>query len=330
LTVRRRTWAIVAAALVVVAPPLAVSLLLWGHSWGAPDERARSGGCDAVWLGHAWVDGRRSDQDVRALVGRLRGSGVRDLFVHAGPVGDDGSLDAALHPRARWAVGALHAALPGLRVQAWLGQRVDPGRLDLDDSAARGRVVESARRALELGFDGIHYNFEPLPDGHSGLLNLLAATRELTRSRGATLSMSVHHIEPLPLSSHVDRVVIGHSKFWTAGYLTQVAERVDQIAIMSYDTGLPAESLYAGYVRRQTRLALDAVPPRIDLLMGLPAYHDGTWTHHPGAETVAAAVRGVRLAIGAESRLGFGVAIYADFSAIEADWRDYYAEWVRR
>lgn len=323
-------WVVVALVLGLVVPPLVVALLLWGYSWGTPDELARGNGRDAVWLGHAWVDGRRDDDDVARLAARVRGGGVRDVFVHTGPLADDGSLDAALHPRAGWAVEALRRALPGVRVQAWLGQRVDSGRLDLDSPDTRERVVGSARSVLDLGFDGVHVNFEPVPDGHGGLLELLDTARELTRSRGAVLSMSVHHVAPLPGLDRIDDAVIGHTKWWSSRYLSQVARRVDQVAVMSYDTALPAESLYTGYVRRQTTVALDAVPPDTDLLMGLPAYHDSSWTHRPGAETVAAGIRGVRLAIGPGGRRTFGVALYAEFTATESDWHAYHTQWARR
>jgi hypothetical protein len=313
----------------VLLPLLTVGSLLWFASMGTPDEQARSRGRDAVWLGHAWVDGLRGSDDVKALADRVRGGGIRDLFIHSGPFNDDGTLDPARHPHAEWAVRVIRAAVPGVRVQAWLGQRVDPGRLDLADPQVRARVVDAARRMLDVGFDGIHYNFEPVPDGHVGLLDLLDSTRELARSRSAVVSMSAHHVEPLPGMSHIDDMLIGHTKWWSPRYLSEVARRVDQIAVMSYDTGLYSQSLYAGYVRRQTEVALAAVPADTALLMGVPAYHDNTLAHHASAETVAAAIRGVRLALGSDQRQEFGVAVYADFAATEPDWNSYHTDWVR-
>ncbi|HEY0637988.1 MAG TPA: hypothetical protein VGD67_10100, partial [Pseudonocardiaceae bacterium] len=252
----------------------------------------------------------------------------RDLFVHTGPLADDGTLDAALHPRAGWAVESLRAALPGVRVQAWLGQRVDPGRLDLDDAATRENVLRAVDAVLRLGFDGVHYNFEPTPDGSRGLLTLLDATRAVTAPRDAVLSLSSHHVDPLPGASHLDDLVIGRTKWWSATYLTEVARRVDRIAIMSYDTALPTAALYTGYVRRQTEVALDAVPDGTDLLIGVPAYDEPDLTHRPSAETVAAAVRGVRLALGPHRPDGFGIAVYVDFTATEDDWRSYRDHWA--
>ncbi|MBO0869739.1 MAG: hypothetical protein J2P15_14355, partial [Micromonosporaceae bacterium] len=115
---------------------------------------------------------------------------------------------------------------------------------------------------------------------------------------------------------------------WNGGYLHQVALRVDQVALMAYDTGLPTQDSYAGYVRRATAEALACVPSNVDLLIGVPAYHDHRVTHHESAETVAAALRGVRLALGPHpQRNGFGVAMYVDFAATAADWTSYRADW---
>jgi hypothetical protein len=89
--------------------------------------------------------------------------------------------------------------------------------------------------------------------------------------------------------------------------------------MMTYDTALPERRLYTGLVVRQVRAALAVVPPDVTLLVGLPAYHGGTFEHRPGAETVAAALRAARLAAPADGR-PFGVALYADFTASEGDW----------
>ncbi|MFC4529266.1 hypothetical protein [Sphaerisporangium dianthi] len=322
-------WWRLAVVLLSVPPLLLVAsgawLLLIGA--GAPAPRPHPAGQDALWLGHAWVDGRNGEPELAALAGRIRGGGIGDVYLHAGPLDYDGALPASRYPRAAWAVGALHRAVPGLRVHAWLGQLVDPGKLDLASPSVRAGVVRSATQAMAAGFDGVHYNFEPTPDGDRGLLELLDATRAAVPRGQGVLSMSVHHIEPLPGVALAGNALLGHPKWWTPGYLTEVARRVDQVAVMSYDTAQPTEALYTGYVRRQTELALAAVPPGTRLVMGLPAYHDDNLLRHASAETVAAAVRGVRLGLGTDARPGFGVALYADFAATAADWASYQRDW---
>ncbi len=328
----RRRWVRALAVVVVLAllVPVAAGVALRVEDAGTADPRAHTRGRDAVWLGHAWVDGRRTPADVAVLAGRIRGTGIRHLFVHTGPLDGDGTLDLARSPKASWLVRALHAALPGVRVQAWLGQQVgrSDGRIDLDDALTRTRVVASSRRMLDEGFDGVHFDFEPVDDGDRGLLALLDATAALARPRSRLVSVAAHHVEPLVGFASVGNAVLGHNKWWTPGYLREVARRVDQVAIMSYDTALPLASLYGGYVRRQTDVALRDVPPTTDLLMGLPAYHTDDWGHSASAETVSAALRGVRLALGGNPRQSFGVALYADFAATDADWSAYRRGWL--
>ncbi|GAA0918625.1 hypothetical protein GCM10009549_36360 [Streptomyces thermoalcalitolerans] len=100
---------------------------------------------------------------------------------------------------------------------------------------------------------------------------------------------------------------------------------------MSYDTMQQLESLYGGYVVQQTSLALEVTPPATDLLMGLPFFHDNRFGHRASAETVPAAVRGVRLGLSRTDpgRERSGVALYVDFAATEADWRAYRKDWAR-
>jgi hypothetical protein len=286
-------------------------------------------GGDALWLGHAWVDGRRTGSDLTALAARLRYTGIRDLFVHVGPLSGNGSLDPALRPRARWLLTGLHHLVPGVRVQAWLGDLVGPGHLDLADPVARARVVGAAAQVLTEGFDGIHYDLEPVPSGDGGYLALLAATHTLTRSRHKTLSVAGDQIEPLPNLHTPEQWIFGTPHWWSAGYLRAVAARADEVALMTYNTGAPTGPAYSGYVRLETRIALAAVPPHVALLIGVPAYHTSE-PGHTGAETVAAAIRGIRLALGAHPPARpIGVALYADFSAHPGDWAAYHSDWAR-
>jgi hypothetical protein len=329
---RRRRWrrsALVTGAVALVPLLLLATAVAWltAAGSGTASPAARSTGSDAIWLGHAWVDGRHTQSDMDALAARLRTTGVHDVFVHSGPLSDDGTLDPALRPRARWLITALHQALSGVRVQSWLGDVAGPGRLDLDDPETRDHVLASAGQVLDDGFDGVHYDLEPVADDSPGLLTLLAATHALTRQRRAVLSVAADQIEPLPGLAGPGQWVTHRPHWWSAGYLGEIAQRVDEVAIMAYDSGVPFDTAFSGYVRIQTRLALDAVPPAVTLLIGVPAYHT-VEPGHTDAETVAASVRGVRLALGGRPSRPFGVAIYADFSATGTDWHDYLTGWV--
>jgi spore germination protein YaaH len=147
--------------------------------------------------------------------------------------------------------------MPKLRVEAWLGDVVlpekDPG-LDLEQSAVRDRITASSAQVLDLGFDGVHFDLEPVRSGSVGFLALLDQVRALTADRQAVFSIAAPQIDPLPGLHRAGIAVADHGKYWSQDYFAAAARRVDQIAVMSYDTAMPIESLYGGYVAQQTTL----------------------------------------------------------------------------
>ncbi|MFF9582135.1 hypothetical protein [Streptomyces achromogenes] len=331
---KRRILRLLAALLaLLLLPLLTAETALRINYTGDPAPGTRTRHRDALWLGHAWVDGRKTDRDVKALAGRLRDTGIRDLYVHSGPLEHDGTLPPSAYAKAGWFIGAVHRELPGVRVQAWLGDVLateTPDGLRLERAATRTAVLASTRAVLDAGFQGAHFDLEPLHSGDRNYLALLDDLRDLTHARGAVLSVAAHQIDPLPAFHSFWGTTTGHPKWWSQAFFGQVARRVDQIAVMSYDTMQPLQSLYGGYVAQQTSLALEATPKGTDLLMGLPFYHENRFGHWAHAETVPAAVRGVRLGLSrtAAGRARFGVALYVDFAATEADWRAYRDGWA--
>ncbi|MFJ3774056.1 hypothetical protein ACIPX0_20420 [Streptomyces sp. NPDC090075] len=328
--VRRVRRVALVAVLLLLVPLLTAETALRVNFTGDPKAGTRTRDKDALWLGHAWVDGRRTDADVTALAARLADTGIRDLYVHAGPLEHNGTLPKSAYPKARWLITAVHRKLPGVRVQAWLGDEIAPEKPDamhLERSATRAAVVASARQVVAAGFDGVHFDLEPLHSGDRNYLALLDALRPAT----PLLSVAAHQIDPLPAFHSFWGTVTGHPKWWSQEYFGQVARRVDQIAVMSYDTMQPLESLYGGYVAQQTGLAIEVTPAGTDLLMGLPFFHENRFGHWAHAETVPAAVRGVRLGLSRTDadRANFGVALYVDFAATEDDWTSYRKDWVR-
>ncbi|MEU4012721.1 glycoside hydrolase family 18 protein [Streptomyces pseudogriseolus] len=337
---RRRPWVrrvrrtALVLALVLIVPLLAVETALRVNYMGDPAEGTYTRGRDAMWLGHAWVDGRKKDADVTALARRLKDTGVRDLYVHSGPLEHDGTLPRSAYPRARWFIDAVHREMPGVRVQAFLGDVLangGPEGLELSDAATRTEVVRSAGQVLDAGYEGVHLDLEPLHSDDANYLDLLDDLRGVTRKRDAQLSVAAHQIDPLPHLHSVAGFVADHPKWWSQKFFGQVARRVDQIAVMSYDTARLFESTYGGYVAQQTSLALEVTPPTTHLLMGLPFYYESNPSHWGHAETVAAAVRGARLGLSRTDpdRELFGLAPYIDFAATETNWKEFEDGWTR-
>jgi hypothetical protein len=326
-----RVAAGVAALLaVVVMGSLAAGLELMHLDSGPAAGWARSSGNDALWMGRIWAQGDYSSAQFGRMAGRIRDSGISDVYVFVGQMSPDGYLDPAKYAKADQFLAAFHRAFPRVRVSAWMSGVLGGGNISLANAATRGRITGSAAAVLRAGFTGIHYDLEPVPSGDQDYLRLLQATSDL-RPRPEPLSVSVPKLEPLPGLRLPWQVAHIGPVFWTPAYLTAVSREVDQVDLMAYDTTMPFPSWYGGYVERQTELALAAVPATTRLLIGIPCYHYSNLAHQASAETVAAAVRGIRVALTATGnrQRGLGVALFADYSSTPQDWDSYVSDWVR-
>lgn len=331
-------WVLVRAAAAAAAIVIMVTIggfLLSRQASGPAAPWAKSTGHDGLWLGHAWLDGgtggqagQRGPGTLTALAGRIRTSGITDVYVQAGPLDGTGRLDPAQYAGAPAFLASFRAALPHVRVSAWLGGNAGPGQLNLDDAATRRTIVASAAAVLHAGFAGISYNLVPVASGDRGLLSLLDATRAL---HPAVLSVTAPKIEPLSGMELPASLILRRPAFWTTGYLAQVASRVSQVAVLSYDTGMPFPSWYSGYEAREAALALSTVPPGVGLIMGVPAFAGSTLGHHGSAETVTAAIHGIRVALTSSHQppARIGVGLYTADTATAADWSSYQSDWVR-
>lgn len=98
---RRRTRirrTAVAVLLVLLVPLLTAETALRVNYMGDPADGTHTRNRDAMWLGHAWVDGRKDDADLAAFARRVKATGIRDLYVHTGPMEHDGTLPKSLYP----------------------------------------------------------------------------------------------------------------------------------------------------------------------------------------------------------------------------------------
>jgi hypothetical protein len=317
-----RVLAAAAAILVVV---VVAGFVLAHQASGRTAGWAASTGHDGLWLGPGWLPsggaaGPAGTAAGRAqLAARIRASGVADVYVPAGQVDATGQLAAV--PRAASLLSWFHRTLPRVTVAAGLTGAVGRGHLDLDERATQQHLVASARSLLKAGFTGISYDLSPVASGNTGLLAVLTATRAL---HPALLSVDTPKLEPLSGMRLPAALIMGHPVFWTASYLSQVASRVDQVAVLGFDTGVPLSSWYSGYIEHEARVALRSVPARVSLVMAAPANGGSN-------ESVAATVHGARVALTAAGRpraASFGVGLYTAGTATAGDWSAYQSGWV--
>ncbi|MBC6464066.1 hypothetical protein HKK74_00920 [Actinomadura alba] len=289
-----------------------------------------------MWARHQWVGETHTEAEYRALADIVRRNRITDVYFHAGPFEPDGTVPPAKYANARDLIEAMRRLAPGVRSQAYLGQiRVmdDYGLLDIDRPEVRRNILDTDRAMLDLGFDGIHYDIEPIYPDDEAFVRLLDDTRALTRERGRVLSVALEQLTLVDAVEPVYRALIPRNGAVhypprpTEAFLRRVADRVDQVAIMTYDVSLPTRSLVGRHFAWHTERTLRLIGDRVTVFMGVPTYRPlMDW-----AEDLDGALRGVRRGVDALDRppaKPYGVGVYAEWTTSTADWARYQADWL--
>lgn len=296
-------------------------------------------GKNAVWLEHSWVGEPHSDEEYGALAAQLVREQIHYVYAHVGPMHSDGSIPDSLAPYAGMLALQLHTRLPGLKVLAWIGQleaasgEPDNSTVNLVNSDVRAGIAQTASHFVRVdGFDGVHFDIEPITNNNNHFLDLLTETRAALPA-GAILSISAQKWAP---NAHIADWAYGLGKadaWWTSYYYAKVAEYVDQIVVLAYNTAAPTAGLYSVAVKQETTNILDAVrsvqhPPEV--LIGVPTYSgDGFW-FHSSAENMESAVQGVVAGLNSNRTTSpfVGVAIYRLATTDQSEWATYDHLWL--
>lgn len=307
--------------------------IFFAQTWFAwqREPAAHDGTANALWARHQWAGQPHTEADYRTLAGILTRNGITDVFFHVGPLDGDGSIPAGRYAHAGELLAAMRRLVPSVRAQAYVGQveRSGGGPLDLGDPATRARILGTDRALLALGFAGIHYDIEPVHPDDRDFLDLLARTHELTRARGRVLSASIEQLSLADWEAPVFRALLPRGRIParpTSAYLRAVAARVDQVAIMTYDSWAPTRTLAGRHFAWHTERTLSLIGDRVTVFIGVPTYRTGT----PWAEDLPTALRGVRQGIDAlrrPPRRPYGVGVYADWTTSDRDWATFRRDW---
>jgi hypothetical protein len=284
---------------------------------------------NAIWIEHRWLTETQppalTEQKIRSLSQR----GVRYVFPHLIPFDRAGRLPAHDREQMRAFLTTARAVAPEMHVLPWVGglcvgyKRTRNGTIDLLDLSQRQRMVAECRGLMDEGFDGIHLNVEPVPNGADDFLALLRALRPAVGSSGI---LSVTVTRPAPYSVPTTRNFL-----WTPEYYARVAMVADQLVVMGYDTALPTRALYQRYMAYVAQAASSALASnaRAHVLIGIPTYDATGLMHRAGVETIENALLGIVLGLRRSGTDGTfeGVAVYADWTTGDAEWRTYETLW---
>jgi hypothetical protein len=316
----------------IVALVLLLAVLDFNYPLDTPLGDEFDKGENAVWLGGEWSDTLHTPEARRELANSLARRGVRWIFAGQGELRSNGSLPKENSLYAGGLVADVHRAQTNIRILGWIsGHNGGRGGLDLSDPAVRARIVQECRYLVDqLDFDGIHLNIEPAPSGDPNYLALLDEIRTVIGSRTLSVAamkptffaINIGPFNPFPYS-------------WDGEYYEQVARRVDQLTVMTYDSGLPFANLYIKYAAWQTQQALDAIRnyPDCELLVGVPTYEELSVWHYPRAENAGSGLQGAIEGLREMRRNGLlpsnirGVALFADWTTSPQEWETYEQLW---
>ncbi len=284
---------------------------------------------NGIWLGHKWYTGKnvRTDQpvqlaDLHIMKENLARHGIRDLFVHVGPVLPDGNI----RDRPGTILAHLRRSVPNGRLLAWLGARLDT--IPLNEARFRKAVISTLMDLRRQGFDGVHFDLEPVPDGKIDYLTLLAEVRQAL-GPDFIISHATPRAGPMGISIGPLR-----RSFWSKDFYRATMLLTDQTVVMAYESGLDFRKGYVAFVRHQTRLLarLGCAIPGHEVLIGIPSYEDKPFYSKREIENIRTASLGVRAGLESLSiptECLKGVAIYANWVTDKKEWQDFRHHWMR-
>jgi hypothetical protein len=298
---------------------------LWSPGLDVRDGR-HDRGQNGIWLQHgwlgadAWFERRRQSENIAkfrdpvriaALAEQLRANGIRDVFPHVAPTTEYGVLPRVNDEQTERFLDAFES----FRVMPWIGGALGQQAFPVSPEwranfAASAAALLSAHPRLA----GVHVNIEPCESGSPSFLATLAELRAALPP-GKLLSVAAY---PPPTRLHPYTEV-----HWDEAYYRALAERVDQVVPMMYDSGIGASKPYVWLMGRWTGQVLAWSAPR-ETLLGLPAYDDrDTGYHTPDVENVANGLAGVHAGLARFDALPAhyqGVALYSEWETDDAEW----------
>ena len=318
--------------LVAVLGLVAGAYALW--SPGAVIEHGRHDrGANGIWIQHGWLGDDawfdryarnpaqfRDPVAIHSLADTLAAHNIADVFPHLCPCSRDGRIARVDDTQAELFL----REFDGFRVMPWIGGVLDE-HVFLDSEDWRKTFIGSVSDLLQQhpGFAGVHINVEPLPSGDMSFLTFLEEVRA-SLPDGKVLSVAAYPPPtwwpPFP------------QVHWEEEYFSSVSSRVDQVAVMMYDTAIWFPKVYTRLMSSWTMEVLDWSGTS-QVLLGIPVYDDeGVGYHYRYVENLRNALLGVHAGLrNFDPYPGSyqGVALYCEWEMDQEEWRYFASHFVK-
>jgi hypothetical protein len=300
-------------------------LFLWVWIPGEPSRSSCPLSGNGAWINDEWTSKPVDEAAVEQLAKDASRREMRYLYPFVAYLKENNTFSSSYRFSNEF-IATFHQFNRATRLLAWIsiplaneGTFGVQGTANLADVPTREKIVKFVLALLNtVGFDGIHMDVETVHSGDESYLLLLEETKAAIGDR----ILSVAGSSWLP--SQVNDLPAFEKSKWDGDYYRAVAERVDQIVIMAYDSGMPAPALYRLWLREEVNgIEKNVAGTDVKLIVGISVSREGTGTHNPTIENMSNGLAGA--CAGAKSWFGKqsvveGVAVYASWEADVADW----------
>lgn len=312
----------------IIACAGVIVVFLVGYQLWTPGKLFTDGRHDVksngIWLQHGWLGDdewfRRYKKNpyqfrdpikIIKLKELLIEHHITDVYPHLAPCQANGKILSVDPTQIRQLLEIMNE----FRVIPWVGGVLDVHAFP-ESKQWRDRFINSISSLLNTypSLAGIHINIEPMPSGDTAYLELLQELKS-TLPKGKILSIAAY-----PPPTIYQRTSDVH---WDRAYYERVAQEVDQMVIMMYDTSLRYQKLYQNLIASWTQEVLEWVS-NTDVLLGLPAYEDeGVDYHHPHVENLRNGLLGIHAGLSKYESLPKnyrGISIYSEWVMNQEEW----------
>ena len=224
---------------------------IWYFAFG-PKEMIPEGGYNngenAIWLEHEWVENQKSVKEIGELVSKFGDNRIKYVFMHVGPVESNGTIPAERFKYAQDFLRIARVYGDKIKYLAWMGQV--RSKIDLANPVIRFKTVQTAQAIIEeTGFDGIHYDMEPIYENDSDFIFLLESTKSKIE-KNKILSVAINEMIP-GFAGKIFKLWKPNAAPMTEDTYRKIAQNADQIAVMTYENGISKPWLYRYFLKNE-------------------------------------------------------------------------------
>jgi len=314
--------------ILIILTIIIISFPIWYFLFGLEEKPPANGynkNENAIWLEHEWVDSKKSAVEIKNLIDNFGDKRIKYVFMHVGPIESDGIISVEKFKYARDFLNTARMYGDKIKYLAWMGQMRT--KIDLANPVVRFQIAETARILTEeTGFDGIHYDIEPIYDNDLDFIFLLETTKSKI-GQNKILSVAINEVLP-NLPRKILRLFKPNIAPLSEDIYKKIEQKTDQIAVMTYENNIKEPWLYRYFLKNEVIWLTRAINSR-KILVGIPSYEKGI---NAEAENIENGLLGIIDGLKntrSKKESFLGVAIYINKETSDKEWKIYKELWIK-